>query len=86
MANLKEYPRGRADSNIAKIAVDRDLCIGALSCLAVAAGTYELDNENKIVVTNPDAVDDQTLLSSAQSCPTKAILLFGKDGNKIFPN
>jgi ferredoxin len=85
MANKKEYVRGRAGSKYSKIMIDRDLCIGAVSCIAVSQATYELDKENKAVVIGPDAVDDDTLLLSAQSCPTKAILLFDKEGKQVFP-
>jgi len=85
MANLKEYPRNRADSKIGKIVIDRDLCIGAASCLAVAGTTYELDGENKVIVTAADIADDATLTMSAESCPTKAILLFDKEGKQVFP-
>ena len=86
MTNQKEHIRSRADSKIGKIVIDRDLCIGAASCIAVSAATYELDNENKAVVINPNAIDDETLMLSARSCPTKAILLFGKDGRQVFPD
>jgi ferredoxin len=85
MANLKEYPRSRAGSKIGKIVIDRDLCIGAASCIAVSGETYELDGENKVVVKGPDMVDDDALVMSAESCPTKAILLFDEDGKQIFP-
>jgi ferredoxin len=85
MANIKEYARNKEGSNIGKIVVDRDLCIGAASCVAVSGTTYELDNENKAVVINADAVDDTTLLMSAESCPTKAIFLFDKSGKQVFP-
>jgi ferredoxin len=85
MANTKDYARSKEGSNIAKIVVDRDLCIGAASCIAVSGETYELDGENKVVVTNANEIDDATLLMSAESCPTKAILLFDKDGKQIFP-
>jgi len=85
MANVKEYIRNKEGSNISKIAIDRDLCIGAASCLAVSGETYELDGENKAVVTHADAVDDATLLMSAESCPTKAIFLFDKEGKQVFP-
>lgn len=85
MADLKEYPRNREDSQISKIVIDRDLCIGAASCLAVSGTTYELDGENKAVVTGADSVDDATLMMSAESCPTKAILLFDKEGKQVFP-
>jgi len=85
MATQQEYLRTRADSNIGKIVVDRDLCIGAASCLAVSGATYQLDGENKAIVTGADAVDDATLMMSAESCPTKAILLFDKEGKQVFP-
>lgn len=85
MANQKEYIRNRADSNIGKIVIDRDLCIGAASCIAVSGETYEFDGENKVVVIGADAADDATLTMSAESCPTKAILLFDKSGNQVFP-
>ena len=89
MANIKEYARNKEGSNIGKIVVDRDLCIGAASCIAVSGETWELDNENKAVITNAgagaNAVDDATLLMSAESCPTKAILLFDKEGKQVFP-
>lgn len=85
MADLKEYPRAKEGSNIAKIVVDRDLCIAAVSCMAVSAETYELDGENKIVVKDANAIDDATLIASAEACPTKAILLYDNDGKQVFP-
>ncbi len=83
MANQKEYPRNKEGSNISKIVIDRDLCIAAQSCIAPGVSTYQLDEENKIVVVDPNAVDDDALIASAQACPTKAILLFDKEGKQI---
>ena len=85
MANQKEYSRAKDSSNIGKIVVDRDLCIGAASCVAVSPATFELDGENKAVVIDANAVDDEILKMAAQSCPTKAILLFDKEGEQIYP-
>jgi ferredoxin len=85
MADLKEYVRNRPGSKIGKIIIDRDLCIGAASCIAVSGETYELDGENKVVVKGPDAADDDVIVMSAESCPTKAIFLYDKDGKQIFP-
>ena len=72
-------------AHIAKIVVDRSLCIGAASCIAVAPGVFKLDGENKAVVYNDKGTDDETVLLAAQSCPTQAILLFDEDGNQIYP-
>jgi ferredoxin len=85
MANQKEYPRAKESSNIGKIVVDRDLCIGVASCVAVSPATFELDGENKAVAIGPNAADDETLKMAAQSCPTKAIFLFDKEGKQIYP-
>ena len=87
MANLQEYARSRDDSSIAKIVVDRDLCIAAVSCIAVADTTFELDGDNIVVVKTDgaNAADDATLLMSAESCPTKAIILIDKEGAQVFP-
>lgn len=70
---------------IGKIVVDRNLCIGAASCIAVAPGVFELDSENKAVVYNDKGADDETILLAAKSCPTLAILLFDEEGNQIYP-
>ncbi len=86
---------------IKKIVVDRDLCIGAASCVVNAPGVYELDGENKAVIIRKDgtkssesterasfadgAVDDETLLAAAQSCPTKAIFVYDEDGKQVYP-
>jgi len=76
MSNTKEYQRQNENSKYSKIVIDRDLCIGAASCIAVAGSTFELDNENKVIVLDANIVDDETLLMAAESCPTKAILLY----------
>ena len=70
---------------IGKIYVDRDLCIGAASCAAIAPEVFELDAENKAVVSNPKGADDETIMLAAQSCPTKAIILYDEEGNQIYP-
>jgi len=89
------------DNKIAKITVDRGLCIGAGSCLTAAQGVYELDEENKAVMLLKgdvktsdasakgdlvnDSVSDDDLLAYAKACPTMAILLHGEDGSQIYP-
>lgn len=85
MADLREYPRSKEGSTISKIVVDRDLCIAAVSCIAVAEETWELDGESKVVVKDANSVDDATLIASAEACPTKAIYLYDTEGQQVWP-
>ena len=69
-----------------KIWVDRDLCIGAATCVAVAPKTFVLDSEAKaIILKSVDEDADQTIVDAAKSCPVAAIIIKDEKGNKIFP-
>ncbi len=72
-------------SKIGKIVVDRDMCIGAGPCVALAPGTFELDNEGKAVVINPNGDTDKDIIDAAMSCPVLAIKVYDVDGNQIYP-
>lgn len=58
-----------------KIKVDRDLCIGAASCVALAMKTFQLDSENKAIVLDEAGDTPESIKLAAESCPTKAIIL-----------
>ncbi len=75
----------RAGGKIRRIVVDREKCIGANSCVAVAPGVFQLDSENLAYVVDPDSADEDTILMAAQSCPVLAIILYDAKGNKLFP-
>ena len=70
---------------ISKVVVDRDLCIGAATCVVLAMKTFRMDDENKAVVIDPHGDDPDTVLMGAESCPTKAIFVYDEDGNQIYP-
>ena len=66
--------------------IDRDVCVGATSCVAVAGLTFEMDSENKVVVLEGDWDQDDLILAAAQSCPVFAISIIDKEtGLKVFP-
>lgn len=65
-----------------KIKVVRDACIGAASCVAVAAQTFKLDEQNKAVVESTSQDPAETILMAAQSCPTKAIIVIDTETNQ----
>ena len=92
---------GEKPLKIGRLMVDRNLCIGAASCIAVAPSVFELDPDNKAVLRRrvvpptsgataradlEDAtIDDETLLLAAKSCPTQAIIIFDEEGKQIYP-
>lgn len=77
--------RTKKDSEIGKIEIDRDLCIGAASCLVAAEKMFKLDEENKAVILDPNEYNDETIKLAAKACPTLAIQLYNKKGEKIYP-
>ena len=58
-----------------RIKVDRNLCIGAASCVALAMKTFALDSENKAIVLDEAGDPPESIKLAAESCPTKAIIL-----------
>ena len=79
------YMKIRNGGKIRRIVVDKPGCIGARSCVLVAPGVFQMDDDNIAYIVDPESADDDTILMAAQSCPTLAIHLYDKDGNKIFP-
>ncbi|MFA6552866.1 MAG: ferredoxin [Patescibacteria group bacterium] len=68
-----------------KIHLDRDKCISAGTCVAIAPEVFELDQEGKVKMKNENGADDQTILDAAKSCPVLAIELYEDNGRRIFP-
>lgn len=69
-----------------KVTVDRNLCIGAGSCVAVAPKAFALDGEAKaIVLPSAGEETDETLLESARACPVAAVIVHDETGKQIFP-
>lgn len=84
--NSSSNPSGPKKVGKFTITVDRDLCIGAASCVAVAPKAYTLDGEAKaIFLDTAEEESDQTLLDAARSCPTAAIIMKDENGKQIFP-
>ncbi len=66
--------------------IDRDLCIGAATCIAVAPKAWALDDEAKAIILDTASEEtDETLLESAKACPVMAIFILDENGKQIFP-
>lgn len=70
---------------IGRIEVDKDTCISAASCVALAPGVYRLDQDGKAEVYDAHGSDDKAILDGAMSCPVDAIYVYDEDGNLIWP-
>lgn len=68
------------------IEVDRDLCFGFGDCVDSAPDVFELDEEAKSVVANPDGAGLDDLLLAAQDCPVDAIFVVrAESGEQLYP-
>lgn len=65
-----------------KIIVDREACIGAASCVAIAMKTFQLDAEGKAEVIGEHDTRE-AIIEAARSCPTNAIRVLEDDGTPI---
>ena len=66
--------------------IDRDLCIGAATCVALAPKAWALDDEAKAIIldTTEEETDDM-LLEAAKSCPVMAIFITDETGKQLYP-
>lgn len=87
MSTLKDAnsPYGPVTKDDWTVYVDKDLCIGAGVCTAIAAQSFELDNEGKaIILQGIDQENKDAILDAAKACPVAAIII--KQGEtRVFP-
>jgi ferredoxin len=70
--------------NAIAIVVDRGLCIGSGDCVDTAPDVFQLDEEDRAVVVDPDGAATDDVLEAAANCPVGAIFVIGEDGD-LYP-
>jgi len=65
-----------------EIRIDREKCMGSGNCSFWAPNTFDLDDEGKSIVTDPEGDDDEKVVLAAQGCPTQAISVW-RDGDQV---
>src|SRR5690349_2137168 len=73
------------DNDVARIEIDRELCIGAAPCVTLLPEVFELDAENKAIAKPAPNAKSEEILNAAKSCPVLAIYLYNKAGKRIYP-
>lgn len=73
-----------SSKKITKIVIDKDACIGAATCVALASKAFILNDDN-VVELMDTAMEhtDEELIIAAKSCPTQAIKLLDASGNEV---
>ena len=66
--------------------IDRNLCIGAATCVALAPKAWALDDEAKAIILDTAGEEsDEALLDAAKSCPVMAIFITDQNGKQLYP-
>lgn len=82
----QQAPSGPVQVRNLKVKVDRDLCIGAATCVAIASKTFSLDKDAKAVILETSEQDlDETIIDAARGCPVAAIIIEDEKGERVFP-
>lgn len=75
-----------SDGKKVTVTIDRNLCIGAATCVAVAPKMFALDNEAKAILLSTSGEESlQSAMDAAKSCPVAAISIKDEQGNQLFP-
>ena len=84
--DTKTNPSGPKKIGKLTVYVDRDLCIGAATCIAIAPKTFTLDNEAKaIILDSAQEESPETIIDAAKSCPVAAVIITDESGKQVYP-
>jgi ferredoxin len=68
------------------VTVDRNLCIGAGTCVAIAPNTFVMDEDAKaLILETADQDGKEVILDAAKGCPVAAIIIKNKKGELVYP-
>jgi ferredoxin len=68
------------------IEIDRELCYGFGDCVASAPDVFQLDDEEKSIVVDPNGAPHDDLVEAAANCPVNAITIRDlATGETVFP-
>ena len=70
--------------NRVRIEVDRALCIGSSDCVDTVPDVFQLDEDDKAVVVDPDGASVDQVIEAAGNCPVTAIFVYGEEG-ELYP-
>ncbi|WP_103029901.1 ferredoxin [Salinibacter altiplanensis] len=70
----------KRDINGLTVEIDRTLCIGSGSCVALAAEIFEIDEQNLVrFQEEPPDIDPERLKEACNVCPVDALRVYDSD-------
>jgi ferredoxin len=68
------------------IEIDRELCYGFGDCVSAQPDVFQLDDDEKAYVVDPDAAGRDDLVEAASNCPVNAITIRdAATGEELYP-
>ena len=80
-----ERPAQGAPAHGVRVCIDRSLCVGFGDCVDLAPEAFQLDEENIVILVDPERVDRARLLKACDACPVDAITVWDEHGNQLVP-
>lgn len=68
-----------------RLCIDRSLCVGFGDCVDVAPEAFALDEENIVILVDPERVDRERLIKACDACPVDAITVWDANGEQLVP-
>ena len=62
---------------VPRVVVDRTKCIGTGNCSFYASKTFDLDDDNKAIVVDPEGDAVEAIKRAVAECPTRALSFAG---------
>ena len=69
-----------------KLKINRSLCTGYAECVGIAPEVFQLGADNVVLVVDPEAADDETVLDAARACPVDAITAHRRIRRPVWPH
>ncbi len=81
-----QAPRQTKQIQNLSVTIDRNLCIGAGTCTAMAPHAFIVDGEGKVLFgEQPEQDSVDAVIQAAQACPVFAIIIQNEKGQQIVP-
>jgi ferredoxin len=61
--------------DLVRITIDREQCMGSGNCAFWAPSTFDVDDDMKAVVIDPDGDSVEKVRNAVEACPTHALAI-----------